>query len=53
MNSKGHLYLSIIKSILRYLACILAWAYNSLPIMAVGFMCAESLGILEELVDNR
>ena len=53
MNSKGHLYLSLVKSALRYLACGLGWTYNSVSIMAVGFMCAESLGILEELVDNR
>lgn len=53
MNSKGHLYISIAKSIVRILSCIVAiMLCNAIP-LAIGFLAAEILGIVEELVDKR
>lgn len=53
MNSKGHLYISVAKSIVRIAACGIALAANSVIPLAVGFLGAEILGIAEELVDKR
>ena len=53
MNSFGHLTVSIMKSLLRMGAC--AWCIstgNVIP-LAIGFLGAEALGIVEELVDKR
>ena len=53
MNSTGHLLVSIAKSLLRMGAC--AWCIYTgavIPI-AIGFLAAEVLGIVEELVDKR
>jgi hypothetical protein len=53
MNSKWHLYISVAKSIIRILACIMAIKTNSLWDLAIGFGITEGLGILEEIKDNR
>lgn len=53
MNSKGHLFISIIKSSLRISGCIMAFITYNLYILAVCFGIAELLGIAEELVDKR
>lgn len=53
MNSKGHLYISLIKSFIRIVAAISAIRFNSLSLLALGFIVAECLGILEELFDKR
>ena len=53
MNSKWHLWISIIKSIVRVMTCILAFKFNSIKLLAFGFLFAEVLGILEELGDKR
>jgi len=52
MNSFGHLVVSIMKSLLRIGAC--AWCiYTGAIVPAIGFLAAEVLGIVEELVDKR
>lgn len=51
MNSKGHLYLSLIKSAIRILACI--GAYVNIIVLPIGFGVAEILGIAEEIFDER
>ena len=53
MNSFGHLVVSIIKSIMRIFACV--WCIYSGEVMplAIGFLAAEVLGIIEELLDKR
>lgn len=53
MNSKGHLILSIIKSVVRIVSCVLTIVIKSITPMAIGFMIAEGLGICEEMVDKR
>lgn len=53
MNSTGHLLVSIAKSVLRIGACAWCMATNSVAALAVGFLAAEILGIVEELVDKR
>lgn len=53
MNSKGHFFVSLTKSIIRICACFWAMAtYNIIP-LAAGFLAAEALGIVEELCDKR
>lgn len=53
MNSKGHLVISAVKSSVRIISCACSLAKHSFKILAVGFLVAELLGIIEELVDNR
>jgi len=53
MNSKWHLVVSNIKSVVRILGCIIAILTKSITILAVYFFAAELLGILEELGDKR
>lgn len=53
MNSKGHLYVSISKSLLRIGGCIWALVQASIAPLAILLLVAEMLGILEELVDKR
>jgi hypothetical protein len=53
MNSKGHLIISVMKSILRISACITTLVNGNVIILASGFFLAEFLGIMEELVDKR
>ena len=53
MNSFGHLAVSLVKSLLRIFSCV--WCIYSGTVMplAIGFLAAEVLGILEELLDKR
>jgi len=53
MNSFGHLIVSISKSILRIGSCVFAYGMNNVKYLAIGFLVAEILGIIEELVDKR
>ena len=53
MNSKGHFTISLAKSIIRIVSCILSVRKSSIRPLAIGFLGAESLGILEEVVDKR
>ena len=60
MNSKGHLYCSIVKSILRIGGCVasvLILATDnlelSISVLAGTLAFAECLGIFEELLDRR
>jgi hypothetical protein len=64
MNSKGHLFFSLLKSVVRIAACGIATFYllngtdeASVDIavlnIAGGFLVAEMLGIYEEFVDFR
>lgn len=53
MNSKGHLYTSLLKSGIRIVGAALAIWNRSLDIFAISIICAEGLGICEEFVDQR
>lgn len=53
MNSFGHLAASIAKSALRIGACIWCICIGTVLPLAIGFLAAEVLGIVEELVDER
>ena len=53
MNSFGHLTVSIAKSALRIGACIWCICTGTVLPLAIGFLAAEVLGIVEELVDKR
>lgn len=53
MNSKWHLYISIIKSVIRILSCIISVVTKKFEYLAIGLGIAEGLGILEELKDDR
>ena len=48
-TSKGHFYVSLVKSILRIIAAIYLITGN-LFLAGVLFIVAESLGIVEEIV---
>lgn len=53
MNSKGHLIISLSKSVIRIIGgCVAIVVGNVLP-LALGIIIAEIGGILEELVDKR
>lgn len=51
MNSKGHLFISLGKSVIRVIGGIVTLV-NVIP-LAVGIIVAEVGGVLEELVDER
>lgn len=53
MNSKGHLFISLVKSVIRIAGGITALLKMSVVPLAVGIIIAEGCGILEELVDKR
>ena len=53
MNSKGHLIISLAKSIIRVIGGIIALIKKSVAPLAVGIIIAEVGGVLEELVDKR
>lgn len=53
MNSLGHFLVSLGKSILRIGACVWTAITVDVVILAIGFVLAEVLGIVEELVDKR
>ena len=53
MNSRWHLYISLVKSTIRILSCIISILTKKFTFLAIGFGLAEGLGILEELKDER
>jgi len=53
MKDKRHFWCSIIKSILRMGACVYAMTTGSVLHLALGFLVAEGVGILEEIFDRR
>ena len=53
MNSKGHLFISLGKSVIRIVGGIVALVKKSIVPLAVGVIVAEIGGVLEELVDER
>ena len=53
MNSKFHLIISYIKSIIRIVACGLALSQSSWCVAVVGLIVAEVLGLVEEIGDKR
>lgn len=53
MNSKGHFFMSLAKSVIRMVGCGFALRWNDIKILAVAFAAAEILGIGEELIDRR
>jgi len=48
-TSKGHFYVSLAKSAIRIAAGI-ALCFGNFPLAGAGFIFAEGLGIVEELV---
>ena len=53
MNSKGHLFISLAKSIIRIVGGIVTLTTGSIVPLAIGIIIAEIGGVLEELVDKR
>ena len=53
MNSKGHLLISLAKSVVRIIGGIATLITCSVVPVAVGIVVAEIGGILEEIVDKR
>ena len=53
MNSKGHLYISLTKSLVRVVGGVLSIKRQSIIPLVVGVIVAEIGGVLEELVDER
>jgi hypothetical protein len=53
VNSKGHLYVSIAKSVIRIVAGAVALVTGDIKVLAGGVVVAEILGVVEELVDFR
>ena len=53
MNSKGHLLISLAKSIIRVVGGIVTLTTGSVVPVAIGVIIAEIGGVLEELVDKR
>lgn len=53
MNSAWHLYISVAKSIIRIVSCIVSLVDGRFEWFAIGFVLAELLGILEEIGDKR
>ena len=53
MNSKGHLIISLAKSLIRVVGGTVTLITGSVVPLAVGIIVAEIGGILEELVDKR
>lgn len=45
-----HFIISIVKSSIRILACVIAVICNNWKIIALGLIIAEGLGVLEELL---
>jgi hypothetical protein len=53
MNSKWHLFISFIKSLIRIVAIGVSLIYSQWSFLAIGLGVAEVLGILEEIGDKR
>lgn len=48
-DPKLHLFISLIKSGIRIISCVLGLIYKNITFVCIGLILAESLGILEEL----
>lgn len=46
-----HYKISMVKSAIRIIGCAVAWYSASVIILAVSFLIAELLGILEEIIE--
>ena len=44
-----HFIISLVKSSIRLLGCVLCIAFQNISVLAVSFLIAELLGIYEEL----
>jgi len=53
MNSKFHLTISLLKSIIRIVSVYVAILTGNWIFMGYGFVIAETMGITEELGDKR
>ena len=53
MNSKGHLYVSLLKSLFRIIGCIWSYLSKDLNPLIIFFFMAEILGVIEEGADKR
>lgn len=53
MNSKWHMYVSFVKSIIRIAGCVFSLIFNNWLVLAIGLGVAEVLGVLEEVGDKR
>ena len=53
MNSKWHLIVSFIKSAIRITGCVVGMLCESIHLLALFFLLAEVLGVLEEVGDMR
>ena len=53
MNSKGHLIISLAKSVIRVIGGTITLVTSSIVPLATGIIIAEIGGVLEELVDKR
>ena len=53
MNSKSHLYISLVKSLIRIGSAVLSLVLGRFEILAIGFAVAEVGGVLEEVFDKR
>jgi hypothetical protein len=53
MNSQWHLLISVAKSITRISGCVVALIYKEWSLLAISFLIAEVLGVLEEVKDER
>ena len=47
---KGHFYVSLVKSAVRIIGCVVAAYTGSVILLAVSLAVAELIGIVEELV---
>ena len=52
-RGRGHFWVSYIKSLIRLATCAIASRTLNVRVLAVGFLVAEFLGIIEEFVDDR
>ena len=48
---KMHYYISLVKSGIRIVGCVGAVVLQSITLLAVSFLLAEVLGILEEVIE--
>ena len=46
---KKHLQISLVKSFLRIASCLVSLFIGNIYPLAIGFICAEILGVIEEL----
>lgn len=53
MNSKGHLLISLAKSVIRVIGGAITLATGNIIPLAIGIILAEVGGVLEEIVDKR